>query len=307
MTDVHLSGAVHVDTSVSLLSAIAGDDGTPAVAIARRTPFHVARVGTLGRGSPAPVARRPRGKSPHHPGRRPGASPERETAGSGTETRPLRPTDEVREKPSRHSRAARRFHRLDGDGFAVSLPTSARTRTEKGFSTMCRNRTRNGELTHRGSRGSRDRAGERRRGTSCPASRERTVENGWNGEPSPVQVHTTGSPETVWTHSRMPGRTEGGLLPSATLSSYRPTPRTDPLRQPWDTRAHVCTLTDVPTDDDPERSFANRAVGRCCWSDRSGVEALAQPEHYFNDSFRSHLPFPDSYAFNRIQLAVTVF
>ena len=60
---------------------------------------------------------------------------------------------------------------------------------------------RNGESTHRGMR----------------------AENGWNGEPSPVQVRTArrephGSPAGVRTLSRMPGRTEGGLLlPSRTF------------------------------------------------------------------------------------------
>ncbi len=77
-----------------------------------------------GRGSPAPVprpasAQGARGKSPHRPGGRPGANPERETAGSGTATTRRHPTDAVCEP------------------HATEVPDT-------------RDRSSTGELTHRG-------------------------------------------------------------------------------------------------------------------------------------------------------------
>ena len=80
------------------------------------------------------------------------------------------------------------------------------------------------------------------------------MENGWNGETSPVQVRATrhtphGSPAGARTHSRMPGRTEGGVLLSATRLS-RPSELVLPLSA---TRPSRPNRQFVPADADSDR------------------------------------------------------
>jgi hypothetical protein len=135
---------------------------------------------------PRRAGRRAREESPPTAGQVTGETPGRETVGAGTETTRLAPTDEVREAASPPPRRKR-----------AEGPRACEPRAKSEY------RQSNGELTNRGPTG----------------------EDRWNGESSPVQVHATrrephGSPAGTWTLSRMPGRTEGGLLLSAIHSRH---------------------------------------------------------------------------------------
>lgn len=146
-----------------------------------------------GRGSPTPVATR--GKSPHRPGRRPGTRPESETAGSRTETTPPASTDEACEPP-REGSAAARPRAPRGDPRGPGAPAEGGDHD----SPLTRGNGWNDEL---------------RRCKPTPTAHTRPMVV-WTGPPGRGSPRPAGP---AWALSRMSGRTEGGLLPSAALVS----------------------------------------------------------------------------------------
>jgi len=158
-------------------------------------PPATARVPNAGPTAPA-VAPRPRGKSPHRPGRRPGASPERETAGSGTETTRPAPSDETRAVTRVTARR---------DPFAREPTREGRELTRRAL----RDPTDPEEPSRRESR--REAASAADRGTRVIPT---TGGERWNGESSPVQVRAVdGSPEGGADAQPNAGPNRRGLTP----------------------------------------------------------------------------------------------